>query len=87
MSVSPACTMCTMYMPGAHRGQQKTSDPLELKLELEYVLVYDHDCVFMFMEKRLWWTYVSCFKEGLVILAFLDAVTRFLQLALPLGPL
>lgn len=28
-----AC-LCTMYKPGAHRGQEKTGDPLELEIQV-----------------------------------------------------
>lgn len=31
----PACPyVCTMYMPGALRGQKKVLDPLKLKLQM-----------------------------------------------------
>lgn len=33
MSVVCMC-MCATCMPGAHRGQEKTSDALELKLQM-----------------------------------------------------
>jgi hypothetical protein len=26
--------LCTMYMPRAHRGQKRVSDPLELELQI-----------------------------------------------------